>query len=443
MTVRIANAQGFWGDRPDQPRRMLEAAEDLDYLTLDYLAELTMVIMARQQANDPDLGYAKDFVPLAADIIETALDSGVTIVANAGGVNPGACRDAVRKATEDIESPITIATVTGDDFRSRLGEFEDRLEDAFSGEPLPDDAEVVTANAYFGAFPVAEAIAGGADIVITGRVTDSALIMGPLVYEYEWDRDDYDCLGRSMITGHVIECGCQATGGNFHGEWRDIDFETIGYPIAEVEADGSTTITKPPGTGGMVTPETVAEQLLYEVGDPSAYLGPDVSADFQDVSLEAVGDDRVAVSGVRGAPPTDQYKASLHYTDRWQVRASIAYSNPSVLEKAERAVEYIENKIEAAGITPRAFEAELFGADAFHGGHANGDPEEIEVRIGIEVDSQQEGETFAKHVAPLGLGGPPAVVIQAGRPKPKRKYTYHPVLVPKDAFSPSVEVETK
>lgn len=442
MTVRVANAAGFWGDDAEAARRTLDNAEDLDYLTMDYLAEVTMAVLVRQQERDPDRGYATDFPPLLSDILADALAQDVTILANAGGVNPAACRDAILEVAREQDLDASIATVSGDDFRHRVDEFDaETLRHAFSDDPLPDDADVVSANAYFGGFPVAEALDAGADVVVTGRVIDAALIVGPLIHEHGWHESDHDRLARALMAGHVVECGAQATGGNFLGEWQGIDFEHIGFPIAEVAADGTTTITKPPNTGGMVTPATVGEQLLYEVADPANYYGPDVVADFQHVELDQVGEDRVELTGIEGKPSTETYKASLHYRDGWTVRNSLVYANPDAEAKAERAFEFIRTQADERGIEYDRFHTEKFGVDALHDGTAAGDVEEVAARIAIETPNEGDGYEFGKLFANLGLGGPPSVtMLDPGRPSPTPKFAYHPVLVPKDAFDPQVEV---
>lgn len=442
MTVRVANAAGFWGDDERAPGRTLDAAADLDYLTMDYLAEVTMAVLVRQQEADPDRGYATDFPPLMADILADAVARDVTILANAGGVNPGACREAVLEVARDQDVDATVATVSGDDFRDRVDEFDDdALRHAFRDDPLPDDADVVSANAYFGGFPVADALDAGADVVVTGRVIDAALIVGPLIHEYGWSEDDHDRLARALMAGHVVECGAQATGGNFLGDWRDTDFEHIGFPIAAVESDGSTVVTKPPGTGGRVTPATVSEQLLYEVADPANYYGPDAIADFQHVELEQVGEDRVAMTGVEGKPPTDTYKASLHYRDGWTVRNSLVYANPDAEAKAERAFEFLRTQADERSIEYDRFHTEKFGVDALHDGTAQGEVDEVAARVAIETPNESDGYEFGKLFANLGLGGPPAVTMfSPGRPSPTPKFAYHPVLVPKTQFDPQVEV---
>ena len=442
VTVSIANAAGFWGDDEKAPRRTLDNAADLDYLTMDYLAEVTMAVLVRQQEHDSDRGYATDFPPLMEDVLADAMDRGVTILANAGGVNPDACRDAVLEVAREQDLGASVATVSGDDFRDRIEAFDaGTLRHAYTNDPLPADADVVSANAYLGGFPVAQALDSGADVIVTGRVIDAALITGPLIHEHGWDRADYDRLARGLMAGHVIECGAQATGGNFLGDWHDVDFEHIGFPIAEVEADGATTITKPPNTGGMVTPATVGEQLLYEVADPANYYAPDVIADFQGVELDEVDEDRVAMRDIEGDPPTDTYKASLHYRDGYTVRGSAVYSNPDAERKADRAATFLRTQADERGIEYDRFHAEKFGVDALHDGVAKGESEEVAARVAIETPSESDGYEFGKLFANLGLGGPPAVtLLTPGRPRPRPKLAYHPVLVPKEAFDPLVEV---
>lgn len=442
MTVSVANAAGFWGDDEQAPRRTMDNVVDLDYLTMDYLAEVTMAVLVRQQQMDPDRGYATDFPSLMEDILADAMERDVSILANAGGVNPTSCRDAVLEAAREGGVDATVATVSGDDFRDRIDEFDDEtLRHAFTEEPLPADADVVSANAYFGGYPIAEALETGADVVITGRVIDAALIMGPLIHEYGWQPDDHDRLARGLMAGHIIECGAQATGGNFLGDWQGTDFEHIGFPIAEVGRDGETVITKPPNTGGRVTPATVAEQLLYEVADPENYVAPDVIADFRDVELDAIGEDRVGVSGIEGKPPSETYKASLHYRDGWTVRNTLVYANPNAEAKAERAFDFLRTRADERGIEYDRFRTEKFGVNALHDGTASGVVEEVAARIAIETPNEGDGYDFAKLFANLGLGGPPAVTMfSPGRPSPSPKLAYHPVLVPKHAFDPDVEV---
>lgn len=439
MTVRIANAQGFWGDAQDAPRRMLSTG-DFDYLTLDYLAEVTMAVLSRQQNKNPEKGFATDFPPLVEDILEESMSRDIPIITNAGGINPEACRDEILSISRGLGLEPAVATVSGDDFRDKVDEFDAQdLRHAYSDQPLPPDKDVVSANAYFGAFPIADALEDGADVVVTGRVVDAALALGPLVFEHGWTYDQYDRLARGLIAGHIIECGSQATGGNFLGAWEEIEFETIGFPIAAVDEAGKIEITKPSETGGRVSRETISEQLLYEVGDPENYHSPDVIADFSDVRMNEVEPDRVEIRGIRGKPPTDRYKASLHYQDGWLINSSIVYSNPDASDKAGRAAAYLESRAETAGIDCRRFNSELVGAGALH--DREFDAEEVVLRVAIETATREEASKFGTLVAPLGLGGPPAITLfNTGRPRPRPKLAYHPVLVPKREFDPKVEV---
>jgi hypothetical protein len=444
MTIRIGNGQGFWGDNHVAPERLLKRASDLDYLTMDYLAEVTMAILGRQDARDANGGYARDFLDVMYRLFENAVDDDVVVVANAGGVNTERCRAELRRIATEQDLDVAIASVSGDRFDGRLAEF-DTLEHMFSGEPLSGDAEVVAANAYFGAFPIAKALDRGADVVVTGRVIDAALTMGPVIHEFDWEREDVDRLARAMIAGHLIECGAQVTGGNYLGEWRDVEFESIGFPIADIGTDGTTTITKPAGSAGKVCEGTVSEQLLYEVGDPSEYRGPDVNADFSAVQLDDVGQDRVRVTGVTGMEPSSAYKASLHYRDGWIVRGDRAYSSPDAFEKAQRAVSYLRTRADNLDLSTRRFEHEFFGRSAFHrsGASPPASQEEVVVMIGAEFAQKADAAEFGKLFAPIGLGGPPSgSFLSRGRPKPSPKFSYYPVLVPKDEFEPTVEVVT-
>lgn len=442
MSVHIANAGGFWGDDEQAPRRTIDRAEDLDYLTMDYLAEVTMTVLARQAQSDARRGYATDFPDLLGDILTDAMDDDIRIVANAGGVNPAGCRDAVLDVAHEAGLDVTVGTVSGDDFRDRLDAFEAAtLKHAYSGSPLPADATVTDANAYFGAMPVAAALDAGADVVVTGRVVDAALTLGPLIHEFGWSDSEYDRLARGLMAGHIIECGAQATGGNYLGDWTDIDFERIGYPIAEVDSTGGIVITKPPDTGGTVTPGTVAEQLLYEVGDPTAYKAPDVTVDFRSVTTDQLGQNRVAVSGIDGRPPGETYKASLHYEDGWVTKGSLVYASPDAEAKADRAVEYLEAKIEERGINYERFRTETLGRSGQGDDGDEPDPREVITRAGLHTPTKSDGYRFGALFANLGLGGPPAVTtLSHGRPTPNPSFSYHPVLVPKRAFAPEVEV---
>ncbi|MFI5103358.1 MAG: acyclic terpene utilization AtuA family protein, partial [Terriglobales bacterium] len=311
--IRIANGSAFWGDSQEAPLQLLRGGP-LDYLTLDYLAEITMSILQKLRARDPRAGYAHDFVGVIKRGARDIVERGVKVVTNAGGINPQACRDAVSAVLQGAGygGRIKIGVVTGDDILPRLGEFLDRgidLANLDTGEPLTSILpRVQSANVYFGAFPIAEALDREAGIVITGRCNDAALALGPMIQEFGWKADDWDRLSAGSIAGHIIECGAQCTGGNCQADWESIpDFAGIGYPIIEAEADGTFVVTKHTGTGGRVNVASVTEQLLYEIGDPRCYITPDGIADFTTIHLEQQGPDRVHASGIKGRPATDFY----------------------------------------------------------------------------------------------------------------------------------------
>ncbi|MBV9511992.1 MAG: DUF1446 domain-containing protein, partial [Caulobacteraceae bacterium] len=318
--VRIGGAGGFLGDSQTAAPQLL-ASGQVDYLMIDYLAEVTMSLLARSQRKHPGGGYPRDFTEWVwKDNMRELKARGVKLVTNAGGLNPAACRARMEALAAEAGLSFKIAVVDGDDLRTRVGDFAAGRE-MFSGDAFPSADKVLSANAYFGAVPIAAALAEGAEVVITGRVVDSALALGPLVHEFGWSWDDYDRLAAGSLVGHVLECGAQATGGLFT-DWEEVkDWAHIGYPIAECHQDGSFVVTKPAGTGGLCTPATVAEQILYEIGDPQAYPLPDVTCDFTAVKVEAVGPDRVRVSGTRGRAPSGSYKVCLTHEDGWRVIA--------------------------------------------------------------------------------------------------------------------------
>ena len=334
--VRIGGASGAWGDSPMAIPQLLR--EEVDYLMMDYLAEVTMSLLARAKKKSPDGGYPPDFVGYLAPYLKTIKDRKIRVVSNAGGVNPRACKQAIEAIAEKAGVALRIAVVEGDDLMPMLEQLRaDDTREVVSGAPLP--ATLLTANAYLGAVPIKTALAQGADIVITGRCVDSALALGILMHEFGWSDDDFDKLAAGTLVGHLLECGPQATGGLFT-DWEDVpDWYNIGYPIAECRADGTFVVTKPKGTGGLVSPSTVGEQVLYEIEDPAAYRLPDVTADFSMVHLESVGPDRVAVSGACGRPPSKQYKVSATYQDGFRAVAMVAIVGFDAARKAERTAE--------------------------------------------------------------------------------------------------------
>lgn len=445
MSVRIANAAGFWGDYPDATERLLDAGE-FDYLQLEYLAEVTMGVLGKLNASDPDRGYATDFTRfVVADHLEELVERDVTVVTNAGGINPEACAERVLQLAEEQGVDATVATVTGDSLCEDLDRLREEtgLPNVEDDEPFPHDLDDVTAAvAYLGAFPVADAIATGADVVVTGRVVDPALTLGPLIHEYGWTREDYDRLAAGVVAGHLVECGTQVTGGNFLGDWRSIDFENLGYPIAEVEPDGTATISKAPDTGGRVSTETVKEQLVYEVHDPTAYLTPDVIANFTAPTVEQVAEDEVRVSGVEGRAPPSTYKATVHHEAGYKLSGSLLYSRPDALEKARDAAEILERRIDALGLDVAETRAEFVGHDAAHGPAAPSQDSHNEIMLRFAARSRDESalHRLGMEFAPLSMAGPPSVagLTDGGRPKPQPINDVWPTTVPKSVLDPEV-----
>jgi hypothetical protein len=422
--VRIGGASGFWGDSQVGPQQLV-AAGGLDYLVFDYLAETTMAILAGARAKRPEMGYATDFVDVAMrQVLPQAMAQGIKVVANAGGINPRGCADALRALADGLGLKPRIAVVLGDDVAAHMPALREAgTRDMYSGEALP--AKVLSANAYLGALPIARALAAGADIVVTGRGVDSAVTLGPLIHAFGWSPADHDRLAGGSLAGHIIECGCQATGGLFT-DWQDVpDWAHIGYPIVECAEDGSFELVKPAGTGGIVRRAAVAEQLLYEIGDPGSYLLPDVSCDFRDVHMEQVADDRVRVSGARGRPPTAAYKVSATQLDGFRCAGAMVIVGIDAAAKARRTGEAVLERtrdiLKAMGLPDyTAARLELLGAETLYGPHARGGgTREAMVRIVVDHPQKAALEMFAREIAPSGTSWSPGTTMPAGgRPSP-------------------------
>jgi hypothetical protein len=441
--IRIANGQGFWGDWLEAPVRLVEQGP-IDYLILDYLAEVTMSILQKQKEADPKLGYARDFPPLMARIAKLMKEREVKVIANAGGVNPVACAQEVRRIAPNLK----VAIVLGDDVFGRIDDF---LGDGLSMRNMDTGAPLVTirdrilsANAYIGAFPLAEALATGADVVIAGRCTDTALALAPMIHRYGWKPDDWNHLAAGTIAGHIVECGAQSTGGNCQADWQRIpDMANIGYPIIEAEPDGVFSITKHFGTGGRVTTDTIKEQLLYELGDPKNYITPDCTADFTTIRLANAGPDRVRVTGIKGGPRTDSLKLSISYSDGWKAIGTLVYSAPQALEKARAADQIVRRRLEQLGLTFDEIYTEFFGVNACHGPVAVpvADPPEVQLRIGVRSQERKPVDRFTRELIPLVLNGPPtATGFGEGRPPVREVVAFWPALIPRDRIETKVEV---
>jgi hypothetical protein len=449
-TVRIASGQGFWGDWLEAPVRQVEGGP-IDYLMMDYLAEVTMSIMQKQRSRDPSRGYATDFIPLMERILPTVVERGIRITANAGGVNPRACADAVIAVARrlGLAGRIRVGIVTGDDILDRLDELMDgghALANMDTGAPLTTvRGSVLSANAYLGAASIVEALRQGAEIVITGRVTDTGLTLGPMMHEFGWASDDWDRLAAGTVAGHIIECGAQCSGGNCLVDWKGIPhLEDPGYPIVEARADGTFAVTKHAGTGGRISVPSITEQLVYEMGDPQHYITPDVVADFTTIQLEQAGPDRVRVTGVRGRPATAFLKVSVAYFYGYKAVGTLVYAWPEALEKARAADRILRQRLARLGLAFEEILTEFVGADATHGplaGPPNSDLPEIQLRIGVRARERAPVERFTREIAPLILNGPPSVTgFAGGRPKVEEIVAYWPALIAKSEIRARVEV---
>jgi len=440
--IRIANGQGFWGDWLEAPVRLVEQGP-IDYLALDYLAEITMSILQKQKQADPALGYARDFPPLVARLARPLRERGVKVIANAGGVNPAACAREVLRVAPGLK----VAVVEGDDVFSRLDEFLAKgyeMRDMDTGEPLASiRGRILSANAYIGAFPLAEALATGADVVIAGRSTDTALTLAPMIHRFGWRADEYDKLAAGTIAGHIIECGAQCSGGNCQVDWQSIPgMADIGYPIVEADPDGSFAVTKHPAAGGRVSSHTVKEQLLYELGDPSRYLTPDCVADFTSIHLADAGPDRVRVTGIRGSERPPSLKLSVAYAAGWKAIGTLVYSWPQALEKARAADRIVRARLAGLGLAFDEIYTEFLGVNACHGPAAppNPDPPEVQLRIGVRGQDRQAVDRFTRELIPLVLNGPPgATGFGEGRPAVREIVAYWSALVPREEIVTRVE----
>jgi hypothetical protein len=449
--VRIASGQGFWGDLLTAPYDQVTRGP-VDYLVMDYLAEVTMSIMQKQKRRDPKLGYARDLVPLMERLLPEILTKQVRVITNGGGVNPEACREAIFAVAKNLGvQGLRIGVVLGDDILGRLDELHAqgvRLTNMETGHSLQDIRDrIVSANVYFGAWPIVEALALGADVVITGRTTDTGLTLAPMAYEFGWGRADWDRLAAGTVAGHVLECGGQASGGNFSADWRSVpDLAHIGFPIAEAFPNGDVIITKHEGTGGLVSSQTVKEQLLYEIGDPRNYITPDCIADFTSIQLESAGQNRVKFFGVKGRAATDSYKVSMSYLDGYTAVGTLTYAWPDALEKAKAADEILRRRLEDLGLHYEEIRTEFMGHNSCHGPLATQVSElnEVVLRVGVRGADARSVERFGMEIAPLILTGPPGVTgFAGGRPKPSEVISYWPALMPKQAVEPRVSVESQ
>jgi len=448
--VRVASGQGFWGDLLTAPVDQVRNGP-IDYLMLDYLAEVTMSIMQKQRARDPQAGYAKDFVALMREILPDCVEKDIKVLSNAGGVNVQGCAEAIKQTAVDLglSGKVKIGVVTGDDILGRLDEFAERgieITNMETGEPLSEIRDrVQAANVYLGARPLVEALDQGARIVVGGRLTDTGLTLAPLAHEFGWSFDDWDKIAAGTIAGHIIECGAQASGGNCQYDWQNIpDLANVGFPIVEAEPSGDFVVTKHNGTGGRVNVQSVKEQLLYEMGDPHAYITPDVVADFTSINVAPDGENRVRVFGIKGKPNTEFYKVSIAYSSGWKAVGTLVYAYPDAYEKAKAADRILRARLEKLGLKFDLILTEFVGVNATHG-HLAGEPSpdipEVQLRFGVRGQNKADVERFTKELAPLILTGPPAVTgFAGGRPKVEEIMAYFPALIPKSLIETKVDI---
>lgn len=419
-TISIGGASGFWGDSSIALPQLLQH-EGLDYISFDYLAEVTMSILARARAKDPALGYATDFVTLLGRHLPQIAERGVKLVANAGGVNPTACADALRAKIAEAGLNLRVGVVSGDDLLAMQPQLQDGRE-MFSGAAMPK--QLLSLNAYLGAAPIAAALSAGADIVVTGRCVDSATVLGACIYEFGWSLSDFDRLSGGSLAGHIIECGAQATGGLFT-DWEDVpDWANIGYPIAVIDEDGAFDVIKPQGTGGLVSRGTVSEQLVYEIGDPAAYLLPDVTCDWRSVEIEEVSDGRVRVTGARGSAPTETYKASATWQDGFRVGATWTIIGEAATAKAEKVGEAVVSRVarllSQTGTAPfTETSIEIIGSESSYGATSKArGSREVVLKIAAKHADPKALELLVREFTSAGTSMAPGFTGMGGnRPK--------------------------
>lgn len=444
-SIKIGCASGFWGDTNTAAFQLVHLS-DIDYLVFDYLSEITMSIMAKAKMQQPEHGYALDFISrVMTPLIKKIADKNIKVISNAGGVNPLACRDALKQVIDNAGLTLKVAVVLGDDLIDQHADLQKQnIKEMFSDEVIPP--HVASSNAYLGAVSIRDALDLGADIVITGRVVDSAVVLGPLLHEYQWAVDDYDKLAQGSLAGHIIECGAQCTGGNFT-DWRLVEgFDNMGFPIVEVKADSSFVVTKPEKTGGLVSVATVAEQIVYEIGNPQAYLLPDVTADFSQVQLKQLAAHRVEVTGAIGSAPTMQYKVSSTYPDGYRVQVSFMLAGLEAEEKAQVVSNAILTKVERVmalrSIPPFSEKSvEILGTESTYGANRRvASSREVVVKIAVKHMFKEACMFFASEIAQASTGMAPALAgIVGGRPKPSPVIKLFSFLLDKSAVQVEVD----
>ena len=437
----IANCGGFWGDDPTAPRRQVEGGP-IDYLVMDYLAEVTMAILQKQRARNPASGYPADFISHLRDVLPSCVQRGIRIITNAGGVNPLGCRAAVEALARElnVSDKVKVALVVGDDLFGDIDQLlasGQPLTNMDTGQPLTEiRARVLSANVYLGARGIVKALERGANVIITGRVADAAVTLAPMMFEFGWSADDWDRVAAGIVAGHIIECGAQCTGGNFT-DWPLVkSYRRMGLPIVEAEEDGSFVVTKHPNTGGLVSVHTVAEQILYEIGPP-AYMTPDVVARFDSIHLAQDGVDRVRMTGARGEPAPEKLKVSISYHAGWRAFGRLAVAGPEALAKANKVAEAFWDAAGGKGAYEQALH-QFIGWNACHAPLATCEPGEVLVQFAVrDQDERKINTRFAPQVVPRVLGTVPGItyIADQGRPKASEVVAFWPALVSRDSVS--------
>jgi hypothetical protein len=429
--IRIGNAGGYWGDDLSALKRQLTSGP-LDYITMDFLAEITMSILQRQRKQQPDLGYAVDFIDQLEECLPLIVKKGVRVISNAGGINPIGMGRRIMEMARRMKLDVKVGIVYGDDIVNQLYELSaagERFSNMETGEDFyPVRSRIAAANIYLGAEPVVKALDAGCTIVVTGRVTDTGITLAPMIHEFGWSMEDWDKMAAGVVAGHIIECGCQATGGNIT-DWHEVkSFHNIGYPIIEMEESGEFVVTKHKGTGGLVSEKTVKEQLVYEMGDPTNYISPDGVARFDTIQLKDEGNNRVRVFGIKGAPEPDFLKVSMAYEDGWKASGEVLVSGPNTIRKAEAIADIFWSKLNTKYETTRT---EIIGSGSIWPKElSESEPNEILLRFGICDHDKNKVKEFGKALSTLILSGPAGMAVTGqGRPKPKQVIAYWPALI--------------
>ena len=444
--IRIANGQGFWGDSPQAPIDLVNSAK-IDYLTMDYLAEVTLSIMQKQKNKNPKSGYARDFIEFLKQSLSNIKTNKIKIVTNAGGVNPIECRKAILKIAEELKVDIKVAVITGDDIFNDINSMVSngvKLKNLDTNKSIDTIlSNICSANVYIDSFNISKALELGADIVLAGRVSDPGLVLGPCIYEFGWSKNQYNLLACGTVAGHIIECGAQCSGGN-HSKWDEIeDLSNIGYPIIEISKNGEFIVTKDQNFGGLINKYTVCEQILYELGDPKCYISPDVVVDFTTISVNDLGDNRVSVTGIKGSKPTDTFKVSINYHKGYKAVGQITVSGPKSIKKANLIIDIIWDRLSRKGLLYEKKKAEFIGFNSCHRGIDSNfkEPSEIVLRIAVMDSDKEKVNEFGKEIAPLITNGPPGVTgFSGGRPKAQEVIAYWPSLINKKRIETKVDL---